>query len=125
PLVNDGSADAPYAMLFDLSRETRLELGAEYLPVRDLVTWSLVRVVGVSAPGLRVAMLGLYVAAVLAWRVWFRRMLGAGMAGEIAALLFAIHPVHAESVAWLAGMKDVLALLFTGLALATYASPTG
>lgn len=29
-----------------------------------------------------------------------------------AALLFAVHPVHAESVAWISGRKDVLSLVF-------------
>ncbi len=126
PVMHDASAAAPYAILFDLSRETRLVLGAEYLPVRDLVTWSLVRVLGTNAQTLRVAMLGLYVAAMFAWRAWFRRMLGPGLAAELAALAFALHPIHAESVAWLAGMKDVLALLFSGLALAAYTScPAG
>lgn len=122
PVMRDASAEAPRAILFDLSRETRLVLGGEYLPVRDLVTWVLVRACGVDAPTLRVALLGLYVAAALAWRVWLRRLLGAGPAAEIAALAFALHPVHAESVAWLAGFKDVLALLFGGIALAAYAS---
>lgn len=121
PVMRDASLEAPRAILFDLSRETRLVLGAEYLPVRDLVTWASVRAVGTSAPALRGILLALYVLSVLAWRVWFRRMLGAGAAAEIAALVFALHPAHVESVAWLAGIKDVLALLFGGLALAAYA----
>lgn len=35
--------------------------------------------------------------------------------------MFALHPAHVESVAWLAGRKDVLALFFVGAALALYA----
>lgn len=120
PVMQDGSPAAAWSIVSDLSRETRLVLGAEYLPVRDLVTWALVRVVGMSAPALRVAVLALYVLAVLAWRAWFRGLLGPSVAAEAAAFVFALHPVHAESVAWLAGIKDVLALLFTGVALAAY-----
>lgn len=123
PVMHDASASALAAIVGDFSRETRLVLGAEYLPVRDLVTWASVRVLGASAPGLRLVQLAIYVAAVLAFRAWLRRLLGPGLPAEIAALALALHPVHAESVAWLAGIKDVLALLFSGLALAVHAGP--
>ncbi len=123
PVMQDGSLEAPRAIVTDLSRETRRALGAEYLPVRDLVTWLAVRALGTSAPALRVVLLALYVGAVLAWRAWFRHVLGPGLPAEVAALAFALHPAHAESVAWLAGFKDVLALLFTGLALAIHRGP--
>lgn len=39
------------------------------------------------------------------------------MAAAIAATLFAVHPIHSESVAWIAGRTDVIALLFSLLAL--------
>jgi Tfp pilus assembly protein PilF len=35
----------------------------------------------------------------------------------VAALLFAVHPVHVESVAWIAGRSDVIATAFVVLAL--------
>ena len=38
------------------------------------------------------------------------------------AALFALHPVHVESVVWVAERKDVLSTLFFMLALVTYAS---
>jgi hypothetical protein len=37
-------------------------------------------------------------------------------------LVFALHPVHVESVAWIAGRKDVLALAFVAAALWAYSS---
>jgi hypothetical protein len=41
--------------------------------------------------------------------------------GEVAAWLFALHPVHVESAAWIAGHKDTLALLCVAGALVLYA----
>jgi tetratricopeptide (TPR) repeat protein len=44
--------------------------------------------------------------------------LGFGLsASGIAALLFAVHPIHTENVAWIAGRTDLLAFFFTGVAL--------
>jgi len=42
------------------------------------------------------------------------------IAGAICALLFGLHPMHVESIAWLAGRKDVVYGLFYMLALTTY-----
>lgn len=38
-------------------------------------------------------------------------------ASLLCGLLFAIHPIHTESVAWISGRTDVLAFLLTGVAL--------
>jgi tetratricopeptide (TPR) repeat protein len=38
-------------------------------------------------------------------------------AGLIAGLLFAVHPMHSENVAWIAGRTDLLAFFFSALAL--------
>jgi protein O-mannosyl-transferase len=44
--------------------------------------------------------------------------LGLGVrAALLCGLLFAVHPIHTESVAWISGRTDVLAFLFTALAL--------
>ncbi|MBD3307938.1 tetratricopeptide repeat protein [candidate division KSB3 bacterium] len=46
----------------------------------------------------------------------------------LAALLFAVHPVHVEAVTWMSGRRDVLSLLFVLLALhcfLKYAPPSG
>lgn len=112
----------------DRSRETRLTLGAEYLPIRDTVVWLQLTAFGPNAPAMRVVSLLLYLAAALAMRRWLHgfvgRVLGPNRNGEFvaetSAWLFALHPVHVESVAWLAGQKDVLCLWFTALALLAY-----
>ncbi|HJL24069.1 MAG TPA: hypothetical protein RMH80_17670, partial [Polyangiaceae bacterium LLY-WYZ-15_(1-7)] len=116
PWLRAGLGDALTAFFFDLRPRTRLQLGAEYLPLRDLSMWLDVALFGLRPQAMRAVQLGLYVVACLAFRAAFRRTLGP-LRGELWAWLFALHTVHVESVAWLAGRKDVLALLFMGLAL--------
>jgi Flp pilus assembly protein TadD len=50
-----------------------------------------------------------------------RRMTGAGVESAIVALLFGLHPLRVESVAWVAERKDVLSSLFGFLTLLVYA----
>lgn len=50
-----------------------------------------------------------------------RRMTAAVWPSAFVAALFAIHPAHVESVAWIAERKDVLSTLFAILALFFYA----
>ncbi len=50
-----------------------------------------------------------------------RRMTGAVWRSALVAVLFAVHPLHVESVAWVAERKDVLSTLFGLLTLLAYA----
>lgn len=52
----------------------------------------------------------------------FRDRPGAMFGAATAAALFAVHPVHTESVAWMAGRSDVLATLFVLAALIVHHS---
>jgi hypothetical protein len=49
-----------------------------------------------------------------------RRMTGALWSSAFVAAVFALHPVHVESVAWVAERKDVLSGLFWMLTMAAY-----
>jgi tetratricopeptide (TPR) repeat protein len=49
-----------------------------------------------------------------------RRITGARWPSAFVALIFAIHPLHVESVAWIAERKDVLSTLFWMLTLLGY-----
>jgi tetratricopeptide (TPR) repeat protein len=49
------------------------------------------------------------------------RMTGARWRSALVAFLFALHPLHVESVAWIAERKDVLCALFWFLAIYLYA----
>jgi len=50
-----------------------------------------------------------------------RRMTGKEWRSAVVAALFALHPMHVESVAWVAERKDVLSVFFGLLALWVYA----
>jgi tetratricopeptide (TPR) repeat protein len=63
----------------------------------------------------------LHLASVLLLFFALDRMTGATGRSAFAAALFAVHPLHVESVVWLAERKDVLCALFWFLAIAAYA----
>jgi tetratricopeptide (TPR) repeat protein len=64
--------------------------------------------------------LAVYAACCLAaWR-FAVRLLKSELAGTWAALLFAVHPLHVESVAWISGLNDPLFALFGFLSLSAF-----
>jgi Flp pilus assembly protein TadD len=62
----------------------------------------------------------LHVASTLVLFLVFRRMTAAFWCSAFVAAIFALHPLHVESVAWAAERKDVLSALFWMLTLAAY-----
>jgi hypothetical protein len=88
--------------------------GVPYYPVTFTVHWIEYRLWGANASGYHLASIGLHaVNAVLVWLL----LRGLGVPGALlGALLFAVHPVQVQSVAWLAERKNVLAALFYLLA---------
>ena len=102
----------------------RAAFGSEYLPLRDLSYRLDARIHGLEPPsarGFRATNLLLYALACgLCARLLLELARLAGWSlptAGFAALLFAWHPAHAESAAWIAGRKDVLsgALAFAAL----------
>ena len=63
----------------------------------------------------------LHTIAVLLLFLVLRQMTGALWQSAFVSVLFAIHPLHVESVAWVAERKDVLSVVFFMLTLAAYA----
>ncbi len=64
--------------------------------------------------------LALHIANTLLLFVLMRRMTGARWTSGLVAAVFAIHPMHVESVAWIAERKDVLCGLFWMLSMLIY-----
>jgi Flp pilus assembly protein TadD len=75
---------------------------------------------GSSAWGFHLTNLVLHCGNVVLLFVVLRRMTGAIWRSAAVAALFAVHPLHVESVAWVAERKDVLSTLFWMLTLLAY-----
>ncbi len=97
----------------DFSLAARVSLGSEYLPLRDLSHVIEAATIGLQPVRIRVDNLIIYTIAILLLREALLNTLGRKWTTELCVLLFALHPVHVESVAWIAGRKDVLGLCFT------------
>lgn len=110
-----------HAICCDLSTATRFALGAEYLPVRDISVMTDAAIWGTWYGGFHLTNVLVYAGAIVAW---FAALCAFGidrrLAG-VAILIWALHPAHAESVAWLAERKGLLGALFSGLAALGYA----
>ena len=75
---------------------------------------------GLAPAGHHLVSLLLHIANVLLLFLWLSSATGARGRSALVALLFGLHPVHVESVAWVAERKDVLSTLFLMLALLAY-----
>lgn len=75
---------------------------------------------GPGPMGFHASNLGWHVANVLLLFCVLRQFTGQVWRSACVAALFAVHPVHVESVAWISERKDVLTMFFGLLALGTY-----
>ncbi len=76
---------------------------------------------GPSPAGTLLTNVALHVLGVLTLFAAFLRMTGARWASAAVAAIFALHPLHVESVAWASMRKDVLSGFFFALTLLLYA----
>src|SRR4029450_11467771 len=78
------------------------------------------RLYGLNASGHHATNIILHTIAVLLLFQVLRQMTGAAWRSAIVAALFAVHPLHVESVAWISERKDVLSAVFFFLMLGAY-----
>ncbi len=104
-------------------------LGAtqQYYPLLHSAFWVQHRLFGDNPLGYHVVTLLLHAGSSVLFALVLRRLLDLGAAGKttcpgaewLAAMLFALHPAHVESVAWITEQKNTLSLAFyLGAALA-------
>ena len=117
PLLAGGDLSVLGTIWTDMSLGVRRTLGSEFLPVRDTTVLLDFWLFETSWAAHHAMNLLWYLGACL---VLHRLLLGwlerPVLAGLMAAL-FMVHPVHVESVAWLASRKDVVSLFFFFLAI--------
>ncbi len=90
----------------------------DYYPISNSTLWIEWRLWGLHPTGYHVTNLLLHIAAaLLVWTV-LRNLSIPG--AYLAALLFAVHPVNIESVAWISQRKGVLAMVFFLLSILWY-----
>lgn len=76
---------------------------------------------GLNAGGFHITNLLFHIANTLLLFLCLRRMTGALWRSALVASLFALHPLHVESVAWISERKDVLSTFFWMLTMVLYA----
>ena len=112
PVLSSGDLSWLPAIWTDFSVDFRQVLGAEFLPVRDtdiLVDFLL------FGDNWRLHHTGNLVWYLLGCGLFLsitRLLFSNPVAAWAAAALFCLHPIHAQNVAWLAGRKDLLGLVF-------------
>ena len=122
-VLQHATATSLHQVFFDLDAHSpvRFALGIEYLPVRDLSVMLDFAVWGDAYAGFHLTNLIIYLAAIV---LVFAMLDGFGIdrtVAGIAVLIWAVHPSHAESVAWLSERKGLLGALFAALAGLAYA----
>ena len=91
---------------------------ADYWPLTNTSFWLEWRLWGLNSTPYHITNLLLHIAAVLL--IWSILRMLAIPGAFLAALLFALHPVNVESVAWISQRKNTLALVFFLISILSY-----
>ncbi len=120
-IVQHASWSSLHTIFFDLDSPRRYALTPEYLPVRDLSVMLDYAVWGDAYAGFHATNLVVYLAAIALWFAALDRFGIERTIAGLAVLLWALHPSHAESVAWISERKGLLAAMFAGACALSYA----
>lgn len=92
----------------------------EYLPLMTLTHIIDYHFWGLNPTGYHLSNLILYISGIFLLYIFFNLILKNKMVSFLASLIFAVHPVHVESVTWIAARKDVLSFVFFILSFYLY-----
>ncbi len=79
-----------------------------------------IQIFGLNAGGHHLTSVGFHILNTVLLLVWLNTMTGEFWKSSFVAALFALHPLHVESVAWISERKDVLSTFFCFLSLLSY-----
>jgi tetratricopeptide (TPR) repeat protein len=116
PVVQQGLTPEGTAWAFGLEKET-----IYWHPLTWLSHMADVELFGLDPRGHHAGSVLLHVLCTLLLFLVLLRMTGGLWPSAFVAALFALHPLHVESVAWIAERKDVLSAFFWMLTLGAYA----
>jgi Flp pilus assembly protein TadD len=117
PILSSGELSWIPTILWDFSPGTRVVLSAEYMPIRDLSVLLDFALFDRRWAWHHAHNLAWYLASCLLFLRILERLVADRAVAWVGAALFMLHPVHVESVTWLATRKDVLGLFFVMVAL--------
>jgi protein O-mannosyl-transferase len=101
-----------------LSKIWRSDETVDFYPISNTALWIEWRLWGMNAGGYHAVSLILHIVeSLLIWLI-LRKLSIPG--AFLAAMIFAVHPVNVESVAWIAQRKDMMAFLFFLLSILWY-----
>ncbi len=109
------------AKVFDGTRSWSGEF-VEFFPLRDAVYWGVFQLFGLEPTAYHVTSLLFHLAATLLLWLLFVQVGLEEKAAWLGALVFGLHPVHIESVVWIAGLKDPMFTTFMVAGLCAYQS---
>ncbi|HEX5213929.1 MAG TPA: tetratricopeptide repeat protein [Vicinamibacterales bacterium] len=117
---DDAHLTAPALQSLDGLRRIWFDLGAtqQYYPVTHSAFWLMHRLWGDATLGYHVVNILLHGLTAVLFAMTLRRFAVPG--AWLAALVFALHPVHVESVAWMTELKNTLSAPFYLAALLLY-----
>ena len=98
--------------------------GGSYHPLTWLSWMGDYELYGLNAAGYHWTNLLIHIGNVLLLFLFLRRATGDVFCSSFASVLFAIHPLHVESVAWVSERKDTLSTFFWMLTMGAYLSYT-
>jgi protein O-mannosyl-transferase len=95
-----------------MNSTSQLPVGAYYRPIFNIALIINHHLFGSEVFGWHLASLLLHLTVVFLVYLLSRQWELPGEAAAAAALLFGVHPIHSESVAWVSGLSDLLAAVF-------------
>jgi protein O-mannosyl-transferase len=118
----DYVTENPYIKSADVAWAFTHSFAGNWFPLTWLSHMLDVELFGLDAGGHHLTSVILHALATLLLYAALRRMTEARWPSAMVAALFALHPLHVESVAWIAERKDVLSAFFWMLTMYAYAA---